>query len=485
MRTVLRLAILGSAMEVVYLLAITRSWWLWDYFQRPGVKLPLSRNEEGLIQYIVGIVVLFVLYGAVCWSSRKGRSRWADLAVFAFPVIFATTLIPTFPVTSSDIFHYMMEGRIFWTHGDNPLVSVPASYADDPYFPFVIKWDYFHSTPYGPLWILLTGLPSALPQAHPDVVLIGYKLLGVAFYLGTAWLIWLVLSELQPQHRRLGVVLYAWNPLVLLSVAANGHNDAAMMFFAVLAFYFAVRERWHWAVPSLALAVLLKYVVLLLLPLLLYYAWRRTAAQQRSSLAVGVALAVVIAVAVFAPFWQGLDTFQAMREDQRSWFVNSTQEATLLVLAKFISVNSAMQLARTLGALAFLVPYLMVLLRLKGGPQSFIVAGYQAIFLYLLLGSSIFYPWYVIWPLSIGAALAWSPWALTGLLLSFTASFIDVIDRLVFDFHFLNGDSGLRSALAFVVAFGPPALLWTFLAWRRWSWRLWRLTPALVPEYET
>ena len=485
MKTTLRLAILGSAITAVYLLAFTRPWWLWDYFQRPGVKLPLSRDEVGLIQYVVSIIVLFALYGTACWISRKGRSRWADLAVFVFPVLFAATLIPTFPVTSSDIFHYMMEGRIFWAHGDNPLVSVPASYADDAYFALVSKWDHFHSTPYGPLWILLTGLPSLLPQAHPDVVLIGYKLLSVAFYLGTAWLIWLVLSALQPEHRRLGVVLFAWNPLVLLSVAANGHNDAAMMFFAVLAFYFAVREKWHLAVPALALAVLLKYVVLLLLPLLLYYAWRRAAAHKRSSLAVGVTLAVVIVVAVFAPFWQGLDTFQAMREDQRSWFVNSTPEMMLLVLAKFISLDSAMQLARTLGALAFLVPYLMVLLRLKGGPQNFIVAGYQAIFFYLLIGSTIFYPWYIVWLLSVGATLAWSPWALTGLVLSFTASFIDVIDRLVIDFHFLNGDTGLGGALAFVVAFGPPALLWTVLAWRRWSWRLWRLTPSLAPEYET
>ena len=54
-------------------------------------------------------------------------------------------------------------------------------------------------------------------------------------YLGSATLIYLILKQRQPRWAVAGTIAFAWNPLVLLAVAQNGHNDIVMIFFLLAA----------------------------------------------------------------------------------------------------------------------------------------------------------------------------------------------------------------------------------------------------------
>ena len=467
----LRLLLVGLASSGIYLFLLS-NWWLWDHFP-PDDKGPLA-VKGNVIEYGLAVTGLFALYALACWlASRISGKGWSALLVFGFPIGIAGILLLAFPTTSGDIFYYMMSGRIFWEHGDSPFVSLMANYPEDSYLYYVDPFQRLDASPYGPLWTLASGLPALLPQGNPELVLIGYKALSTAAFLATAAVIWLILGELRPQQRLLGVTLFAWNPLLLLMVASNGHNDAVMMFFAVLALYFAIKNRWQLAIPLLIASALVKYVTLLLLPFFLYYAWRQTAAGNRRTFWLGIVAGLGVAVAVFAPLWEGFDTFDSQTNNQRSWFITSFAELAFYTLDRFSSMNIALQAARALAALGFFVLYLLLLLRLRARKDDLVTVSCLALFLYVLFGSTLFYPWYMVWVLSFAACLTTGVWAWSAYLLSFTAVFLELITVVGTQFQFMDGSPAIRSGLAVLVGLAPPATLWAYLAWRHraWDWR--------------
>ena len=466
----------GLAMSAIWGLAYSRPWWLWHHYPTPDLR-PVLASAGEIALYGATLPLLFALYAGATWLAGRGTSPWADAVALAMPVLFLALLLPTLPATSSDVHHYVMEGRTLWVYGDNPLVRPPSSYPQDPYLHYVPPWHQDAPAPYGPLWALLTGLPSLLPQGRPEAVLLGYKALAALFFLATAVLLWLALGPAGPGQRRRGLLLYAWNPLLLMAAAVDGHNDPAMMFFLVGAVVAVGRGRWALSLPLAVLGALSKYVGALVGPLLLVHGWRRAGRGSRGGLLLGLALAVSLGLGLMAPFWEGPDTFRALQHDPRSWFANSLAEVALLGLAKLLPLGQAMGIARALAAVGFLVPYLLLLGRLRGDGRGVPWAAYQALFLYLTVGSTVFYHWYLAWVVPLAALLVGDPWRLPALLLSFTASFLPLIERMVVHLRFLQGDTGMQALVTVAVVLLPALLLWGWLAWRQWGWRLWELSP--------
>jgi hypothetical protein len=211
---------------------------------------------------------------------------------------------------------------------------------------------------------------------------------------------------------------------------------------------------------------MVKYVTFLLLPVFVFYAWR-SLPQRRRDVVVGCLAGAAAAIVLFAPFWEGLDTFSAQRSDQRSWFVNSFSEVALIGLGKVISVDTAMDLVRIASTLAVLALVALALGWMRPAANGFLLASYQVLFLYLVLASTLFYPWYVVWPLVMAALLLDRLWMLTAIVLSFTAVFVDIITNMVTELHFLRGDTGWGSTVTVLVTLVPPLLLWAGVAVHR------------------
>ncbi|MER3405867.1 MAG: hypothetical protein C4289_12510, partial [Chloroflexota bacterium] len=130
---------------------------------------------------------------------------------------------------------------------------------------------------------------------------------------------WRTARRLRPEAALAAYVFVAWNPLALYEAAANAHNDLLMVFATALALELGARRRWALALPALTLGVLTKYVVGLLGPLFLI----ESAATARARIAprplrpprsvwLGGAFAVALAVVLYAPFWNGWHTFDAV-----------------------------------------------------------------------------------------------------------------------------------------------------------------------------
>ncbi len=87
-----------------------------------------------------------------------------------------------------------------------------------------------------------------------------YQLSSVIFDLFTALIIMLLLKKLDIE--KAAVLIYLWNPLVIVEFSHSAHLDSLMLFFTMLAWFFVFgkRNRRMLSPLFLALATLTKFV---------------------------------------------------------------------------------------------------------------------------------------------------------------------------------------------------------------------------------
>jgi hypothetical protein len=173
----------------------------------------------------------------------------------------------SFPgMLSFDIFAYITTAKILFFYKENPYIVLPMDFIGEQYLQFTRAINI--TSLYGPVWILLTGIPFILGIGIFPLILYSFKLLVLIFFLGVLW----VMGKLTT--RRSTVFLFALQPLVLIETLTSGHNDIAMMFFALVCFYFLKKKNIVLAILFILLSILTKYVTILLLPVVLIVIFR-------------------------------------------------------------------------------------------------------------------------------------------------------------------------------------------------------------------
>ncbi|MEM7340831.1 MAG: hypothetical protein AAF467_19395 [Actinomycetota bacterium] len=174
----------------------------------------------------------------------------------------------TEPTLSDDVYRYLWDGHLI-TEGVNPYrFAVSDPRLDEWAVPIrdLVNAPTF-ATPYLPVTELVFAAVAAvapLQATSMQVTMTGFDLATIGVLLAA-------LPRAGLPRRR--VLLYAWNPLVVIEVAHGAHLDALMTFLAVSAIALADNRRW-WAAPALAAAaVLTRGLPALFLPLVVWR-WR-------------------------------------------------------------------------------------------------------------------------------------------------------------------------------------------------------------------
>ena len=140
------------------------------------------------------------------------------------------------------MFVYAIYTRGWGLYGLNPLATAPAQFpGNDPWVGLAAEWADVPS-PYGPVWQVLSLGAYYLGGGDFLRHVFALKLIMIGAYLGSATLIYLILKQRQPRWAVAGTIAFAWNPLVLLAVAQNGHNDIVMIFFLLAAVWALVHS---------------------------------------------------------------------------------------------------------------------------------------------------------------------------------------------------------------------------------------------------
>jgi hypothetical protein len=385
-------------------------------------------------------VVVFVAYYLAYRRAPRQASGVYFAVLVLFALLFNATLLFMHPVGAADLFDQIFRGRILGHYGANPFTTPPASFPDDPLRAWVGGWAGTGS-PYGPTWEYLAGATSWLAGNDLWANVILFKTLVIGAYGITAGLLWATLRRVRPEWAARGLLLFAWNPLVVFETAGNGHNDMVMIAWLVAALYLLARGgRWAVFAPAAMMAAaLVKFVPgLLILPLLaaLWYDGqhrpvppslpRRDVARllgwarfRRAGTA--AALAGILAIALYAPLWQGPATVGALARTDL-FTASLPRVAVDFLVERLTPANAAddtiAQLTKTaegwvrglaLGLMLGLTVVQALRVRwtaLDGGSRSAILgvtfgAIYEILFVYLMFATLWFQPWYLQWLIAV------------------------------------------------------------------------------------
>ncbi len=262
---------------------------------------------------VLAIFNILVMWGVYLGAVAIGRGcrcatirRQMVLVVAAFALLYnATLMLAMPPVLSADIYHYALFGRMVTFYSLNPYVVPGDAISGDPLWPFVF-WRNV-TTHYGPVWTLISAGAAALGGQSVLLTVLWFKGVATLFNLANGVLVFLLARRLTGGDGLVPLLLYAWNPLILVETAGSGHNDAAMMTFALLGLLLAMHGRTLVGLAVLLLSVMVKYLtaVLLLFFVIRCLAKEGTCRRAATLAARMGAVAVLLVGVLYLPFWAG------------------------------------------------------------------------------------------------------------------------------------------------------------------------------------
>jgi hypothetical protein len=427
------------ATEAVYVLAFLRPYGLLDHYATPQLDLGKlgGFSEESGWGFLLAMALLFLLYAAA--FRRAAGAGQAPLAwIVGGGLLFAMTAAAVYPVGALDVFDNIFYGRMATFHGANPLLTAPDAFPTDPLYSYV-AWTWW-PIPYGPIWAAVDALLSRVSNGELLPGLLAFKALNIGLYAACSGLIAAILNRIRPAYVAAGVILFAWNPLVLLEGLASVHNDLGLMVLVLLAFYLHQRGRSLWALTALLASVLVKFVSLPLTPLFLLAGWRAASDKWRFVWRAG-ALCALAGVVLYAPYYTPGQTWQelAVRPfHQTDLFTTSLPAVLSFKLEESMPRDEAQDVARDLALAGWAVFTVWQTCRLwrdparQGGPglASLMQRSYLVLLYFLLFACLWFQPWYLVWLLALAPLLGPSPHA--GAIILFSA--LVQVKYFIFDF---------------------------------------------------
>jgi hypothetical protein len=217
-----------------------------------------GKDIVGSPYYLIGSVGMFL---SMLWIMKNWPGRQMLFAVLLLAVLIRVVAIFQFPA-NSDINRYIWEGEIQLS-GYNPYLLSPdaeelkqlrnenwqdINFKDIP----AIYWPFAQM-------LFKAGAAISPTQWFFETIL-------VLFDLGTIVLLLLMIRPFSSDFRE--IVLYALNPLAIISVAGQGHLESILVFWTMLSLYGWGRKKPWLMYPALGLAVMTKLTPVIFLPLL-------------------------------------------------------------------------------------------------------------------------------------------------------------------------------------------------------------------------
>jgi hypothetical protein len=239
-----------------------------------------------LAMYFVAFLIYLLAVGQTLRSGPAADPRLLWVIVL-FGVTFRAAMLFSAPTLSDDIYRYVWDGRVL-NHGINPYRYAPSAAElaplRDSLYTQINNRDV--GTPYAPLTLAAFALFQRIGDSVP-VFKLGFIIADC--------LIMFVLLRLfeRTSIPRVNLLVYAWNPLVVVEIAGSGHSDPLAVLLLLIAINIAMAKRPWTATAGLTLALLGKYFTVAVVPLF----WRNFKGGAWIMIPVGM----VAAFAAFSP----------------------------------------------------------------------------------------------------------------------------------------------------------------------------------------
>lgn len=405
----------------------------------------LSQANSAALEFFGLTLLAFLCYGLGALlvhrqanEAEQGRVR----ALIWFTALLAGIIFVVTPaMLSHDILVYASYSRVLAVYHANPYFVPIAAFPHDPFVP-INYWANVVSA-YGPIWMLVCAGFGWLLSPDPATYVVAFRLFALASHLLNAWLVGRTLRALgrSPRTVTLGMLLYAWNPLLLLESGLGGHNDSFMITFVLLGVLLSahaerqgtlLRPRGYLpAIVAFTLAVLVKFTTLpVLAAYLLFLVCKVLRSSHEGAFEAKLALrnwrsallvllwsglaAGVVALAFYAPFWMGHTLRAIMASFQSPPSALGAENSFMRSVIEWLhhhpeqTQNRLLQLLSTrrfwddlnFAAIAACLILGALLLWRRPTTRTFALVS-LLIFCVVLLITPWFYSWYIVWPLSL------------------------------------------------------------------------------------
>lgn len=231
--------------------------------------------------YILLLTLFFLVYAKCIWLLRKKPilNYLMNRKRFFLYLLLISPLLLSYNALSSDVFNYIFNAKMVLVYHVNPNLIQAQQFADDPWIRFMSNT--YGLAPYGYGWTTISFLPFALGLGKFTPTWLIFRLFSVL----SVGLLFVTMQRLSWLMK--GRALRVWefglvflNPLFVIEVISDAHNDLWMMWPALLAVSFLIpnkNQKFRWlsflsklvaAVVLLLASISIKYATLLLIPVL-------------------------------------------------------------------------------------------------------------------------------------------------------------------------------------------------------------------------
>ena len=359
----------------------------------------------------LSLVMAFAGLGLITfawWRLRHVLERVRPRTVLLITALWSLPLLVGPPLFSRDVYAYAGQGNLV-AGGIDPYEYGPGALAG--------KWTYgvdtawrFSPSPYGPVWLWLSGLVVRLSSNHvvPAVLMLrGLAVLGLVL---VAW----SLPRLARAHGTLpqrALWLGLANPFVLVHGVGGAHNDALMIGLLMVALAIATDRptvpRILVAAALIGLAALVKLPAIAALGFLpmLHPGWR--ARIRDGVLVVAVAAGTVAAVTAWTGLGYGWVHTLGTGSARLSIFSPVTGVGVLVdrALRALGWVETPGEVTRWVFALSFAIAGLVSLTLLLRAHSLGVMRALGLAMVAVVALAPVVQPWYLLWGLVLLAAV--------------------------------------------------------------------------------
>lgn len=233
-------------------------------FQQQMIKLGYFNRPLSAFIYLILIILLFANYYLLITLTKKGKLQLSQIWLLIF--VAGGIFLFSYPAFSHDIFNYIFDVRILVFHKANPWLHTALDFPADPWTRFM-HWTH-RTYPYGPFWIIASIIPYILGFGKFVLTLFNFKLFFLLSYLGSCWLVYKILFFINKKKSILGLVFFAFNPLILNESIISPHLDIVMLFLGLSAIYLILAKKKILGIFSLLLSILTKYTTAGYIPII-------------------------------------------------------------------------------------------------------------------------------------------------------------------------------------------------------------------------
>lgn len=431
-----------------------------DIVSRAGISVVLTGGWKDFNSTFFLILLASGAYLVALWALRRGFPR-SFAATLVGIVVTSCAMLPAMPLTSPDAVHLAADVRTFWLHGKWPaeFSGVPAKFDD----PVANEVRVFREQPsgYGPLAYALGGAPLPFVGDGFKANLVGQKVMGGIFLALTAAAAGFLARRLG-QNAALVAGIIGLNPMMLWQYPGDGHNDAMMAFFGVVALGLVIEGGWArrgGGVLAWLASTLCKYALVLASPVVAAWWWPRWRSELAFLTAVASGFVLMLFVMEIGPLQNGtLGPAGAVIETSPWHFLQELFDTGRAGDDRIALAGFSLYLLT--------LPVVMMFFPLETKLDCVRAVGFLMMW-FLFVCSPGYHPWYIIWCLPF-AALSSSRWMITWGIAFALAAFLPVLA--------LNWRITLGNSLNANVVHWATALMWagtiaaTYIAWRGRDW---------------